>query len=66
MKPKANLHDGVGVRKNGFVAVVEVEAPDFDVFVGGPSHQQCAVAGDVHGEHRQLVTVQAAFELQRI
>ncbi len=34
---ETDLHDGVLVGEDGFMAVAEIETPDFDVFVGASS-----------------------------
>ena len=61
-----HLHDGVGVRKDGAVAVAKVEAPDFDVLVGGAADEEGGVGADIHAEHGQLVAIQGQEELQRV
>ena len=55
---EGHLHDRVGMGKQTAVAVPKVQPPDLDVLVGGPTDQEGAVGGDVHGQHRQLVAVQ--------
>lgn len=51
---EGDLHDGVVVCEERLVAVAEVEAPDFDVFVGGAGYYEFGVGGDVHGEYWEL------------
>ena len=42
---KGHRHDAVGMGKEGAVAVSKVEAPNLNVLVGGPGHQQGRVCG---------------------
>ena len=43
-----NLHYAFLMCEDGLVAVAEVEAPDFDVLVGGAGDDEFGVGGDVH------------------
>lgn len=52
--------------KDRFVAVSEVEPPDFDVPVRWPRHQQCAVVGDIHTGDRELVSIQRQEKLHKV
>lgn len=54
------------MRKERAVTVAKVKAPDLDVLVGRPAHEQVGIRGDVHSQHRQLVTVQAQEELEAV
>ena len=54
------------MRKQAPVAVPKVQSPDLDVLVSRPTDQKGAVRGDVHTQHRQLVTVQGQEELEGV
>ena len=62
----ACLHDRVLMSEDGFVTVVEVQAPDLDILVCRGCHQECAIRGDVHREDRQFMAIQTAFQLQAV
>lgn len=51
---EGHLHDALLVRKDRFVAVAEIEAPDLDVLVGGAGYDELRIRGDVHGQDWQL------------
>ena len=58
--------DRVVVSKDGLVAVAEVQAPNFDVFVGAAGGDERRVGRDVDGRGRQLVAVEREKHLEAV
>ena len=52
--------------KDGLVAIPKVQSPQLTVAVSRASDQKRTICGDVHTEHRQLVSIQGEEELQSI
>lgn len=44
--------------EEALVTISEIQAPNLDVLVGGTGGDELRVRGNVHVEHRQLVTIQ--------
>jgi len=61
-----DLHNRVLVSKEALVAITKVKAPEFDVLVCRTCGDQLRVVGDVHVQHRQLVSVQVEEMLQGV